>query len=343
MAPSQSDLLGKWNADPDIDDFFQSVEFREDGSGTVESAGGHALCLLADFRWDLEEGGRVALHFEKTERKPWPTYSPSSGLTSHQVRCELEAGEFPLRVPAVMGTITYRRRLRFDESPLPRDAARYHAQSLFFSVVNQVDPRQFLVFYARPEASDVVPDPRPARPAQPEPVDWRTALMQTHRLRFTRVPESGNKNVERRKSVLVVADDRFLLETFVMGGGRVPIERIVWNVPMTTTLLGELAANEGAALRLSLGDRIVGQVTQLGERIELLGPDNELLAREEPTALWCSRFERPGGTTLATRAAPTPNSEQYMSDLELNSDCSEVERLLLIGAGIVALERDRSS
>ena len=108
MTLSRGDLLGRWGASPEIDEFFQSVEFRDDGTGTVRSAGGHALCLFANFRWEFESDGRVALQFQETIQKPWPDYTPTEGARSHHVRCELEVGEFALRVPALMGTATYR-------------------------------------------------------------------------------------------------------------------------------------------------------------------------------------------------------------------------------------------
>ncbi len=335
MPLSRHDLLGKWSGSPEIADFFQSVEFREDGTGTLQSAGGHALCLAVDYRWDLGAEGRLAFRFQSTERTPWPTYTPAPGLNRHEVRCELEVGEFPLRVPAVVGTITYRRRLRFGESPLPKDAAKYHEGSLFFSVVNQIDPRQFLVFYSRPEESDVVPDPRPA------PVDWRDALQACRRLKFARFPGPNNEMFQGQQWIRVVADGRFLLEACIIGGGRAPVERIVWYQPGTkTNPVGQLSVSGATAFALTIGDRLIGEVARRGEAIELMAPDAVLLAREAPESLWCSRFERLGGTALATRSPAIPTLEEFGSDLELCADCSDIDRLLLIGANIVALDRD---
>lgn len=335
MPLSRHDLLGKWNASPEIDDFFQSIEFRDDGTGTLQSAGGHALCLAVDYRWDLDQQGRLAFRFQNTERTPWPTYTPAPGLSRHEVRCELEVGEFPLRVPAVVGTITYRRRLRFDESPLPKDAAKYHEGSLFFPVVNQIDPRQFLVFYSRPEQSDVLPDQRPA------PVDWRDALQACRHLKFARFPGPSNEMFQGQQWIRVVADGLFLLEACVSGGGRAPVDRIVWYQPGTTTNpIGQLSVSGATALALTIGDRLVGEVACQGERIELIEPDAVLVAREAPESLWRSRFERPDGAPLATRSPAIPTLEEFGSDLDLSADCSEVGRLLLIGAGILALDRD---
>lgn len=335
MRLSRHDLLGKWNASPEIDDFFQSVEFREDGTGTLQSAGGHALCLAVDYQWDLDTEGRLSFRFQSTERTPWPTYTPAPGLNRHEVRCELEVGEFRMRVRAVMGMITYRRRLRFDESPLPKDAAKYHEGSLFFSVVNQIDPRQFLVFYSRPEESDVVPDPRPA------PVDWRDALQVCRRLNFVRIPGANNEMFEGQQWIRVIADGRFLLEACVVGGGRAPVERIVWFQPGTqTNPIGQFLVSGATALALTIGDRLIGEVARQGERFDLVAPDAVLVAKEAAGPLWCSRFERPDGAALATRSPAIPTLEEFGSDLELSAACSDVDRLLLIGANIVALDRD---
>ncbi len=334
MTLRRTDLLGKWNAGPEVDAFFQSVEFREDGTGTVQSAGGHALCLLADFRWEFEERGAVAFSFEKTERKPWPPYNPASSASPHRIRCELEVGEFPLHVPAVMGPITYTRRLRFDESPLPHDAVKYHAQSHFFSV-NQIDPMQFTVFYAPSKASDVVPDPREVT------VGWRERLLRARRLQFMRFPGTNEEARDARQWIRVVADSHFLLEICVAGGDRSPLEEIVWCLPGSKTkVVGQLSVSGLNALMLNVGNQYVGKIARHAERIDLVAPDDVLVAQETAAPLWCSGFERPGEVVLATRSPAIPTLEEFGSDLEFKTDCSEVERLLLIGACVVALERD---
>lgn len=79
----------------------------------------------------------MALAFQPSSHPLVQPYRPIPGAERHEVAFRAEAGAFPVQVPALYRTVTYRKRLVFEESPLPRDAAEYHRGSLFFSVVNQ--------------------------------------------------------------------------------------------------------------------------------------------------------------------------------------------------------------
>jgi hypothetical protein len=142
----REDLVGKWFAHPEINDLLQKLDLRSDGTGSLVSGGGQGIFLEADFDWNVSEPGRLSIQFKEPVAKKWGPYRPTPETTFHAVGCSLEEGEFPIAVLA-MGTVIYPRRIRFDESPLPTDAATHHATSLFFSVVNKIDPRGFLLFY----------------------------------------------------------------------------------------------------------------------------------------------------------------------------------------------------
>lgn len=334
MRMSRADLVGRWGASPEIDEFFQTVEFRDDGTGMVQSAGGQALCLYANFGWALEEGGLISLRFEDTNLHPWPPYTSEPDAQPLQVRCDLEVGEFALRVPAIRSTVTYRRRLRFQESPLPRDAAKYHAHSLFFSVVNHLDPRQFLVLYERAKKADIVPDPEPLRP------HWRELLATADELTLARFPGEGGELFEGKQWVRVAAGTTFVLEACVVGGGHAPVERVDWFLPGTKTAIAEASTAGPTALALRVGGILVGEVVGLSGRLELRTADAATLAREQKIDLWHSAFERAGRGTLGTRSPASPVPERYGSKVHLAGDSSPVDRMLLVLACLVALDRD---
>jgi hypothetical protein len=337
MSLSRADLVGKWHASPEVDEFFQTVEFREDGTGMVQSAGGQALCLFANFGWALEEGARISLRFEETSLHPWAPYTPDDDARTLTVRCDLEVGEFALRVPAIRSTVTFRRRLRFDESPLPKDAAKYHAHSLFFSVVNQIDPRQFLVFYARAKKADIAPDPERTRP------HWSEMLAKADELTLARFPGESAKMFEGRQWIRVVAANEFVLEACVLGGGSAPIERVDWFLPGTKTVVAEASISGPRALALRVGGILVGEVAQQDGCLELRAADARPLAREQHDAPWRSQFKRSDGLTLATRSPAIPTLERFGSEVGLAADCTEVDRVLLVLACLVALDRDTTS
>ena len=65
------------------------------------------------------------------------------------VRFELiDGGAYTFYVPAELADVTYRWQLRFDKSPLPSDAARYH-RSEYFRDNPQADPTRFTEFYGQ--------------------------------------------------------------------------------------------------------------------------------------------------------------------------------------------------
>ena len=141
-------LFRHWFARPDYDDFIMSLDLKADGTGTVESHGGQALCLIADFAWTRLEGDRLRLDFQDTNRDGRRWYTRVSGLECHEIAYSLREGRFPFHVPLAMGTVDYRLRLDLSDSPLPLDAAKYHEGNLFFTVVNHIDPRSFKTYYS---------------------------------------------------------------------------------------------------------------------------------------------------------------------------------------------------
>ena len=149
-----SALIGKWWASPGIEDFFQKVEFRADRTGKVVSDGGQTGYLDADFLWELTSPGGLILRFQTTKRSNRPAYVPSALSLVHEISCLIEEGQFAFHEPGSTGTITYRRRLQFTESPVPIDADTHSSDRLKGPALNRIDPRAFLVFYSGDDTTD---------------------------------------------------------------------------------------------------------------------------------------------------------------------------------------------
>ena len=136
-----------WQQLPTDSERLLFLKFKEDQTGSLLSTGGQVIALDVAFDYDVR-GDQLELRFRDSS---WEyaefRRTPENG--TRIVRFELLEGAHTFYVPGQLADVTYQWRLRFDRSPLPVDAGRFH-RSQYFRLNPINDPTSFTDFYGVP-------------------------------------------------------------------------------------------------------------------------------------------------------------------------------------------------
>lgn len=125
-----------WEQLPADADRLLFLQFKPGGGGHLVSSSGPSIALDVEFDWEARDG-ELELRFRDS---PYGfRRTDENGV--RVVRFELVEGAHTFYVPHLIADVTYRWKLRFDRSPLPSDAAKYHQGA---------DPTRFTEFFGVP-------------------------------------------------------------------------------------------------------------------------------------------------------------------------------------------------
>jgi hypothetical protein len=138
---------GTWQQLPADSERLFLVQFKADRTGRLVSSGGRVIALDVEFDYDVR-GDELELRFRDSVRDP-TGFRRTAENAIRVVRFELIEGAHTFHVPSELADVTYRWQLRFEKSPLPSDASRYHVSD-YFRDNPQADPTRFTEFYGQP-------------------------------------------------------------------------------------------------------------------------------------------------------------------------------------------------
>lgn len=324
MSDLRQKLCRAWIARPDIDELLQQLKLCDDGTGSVISGGGQAIFLDSDLNWTLLSEHRIRIEFRSTKREHWGGYSVNPACPSLVLGFELHEGRFEFHVPGHGRSIIFGQHLRLSESPLPQDAASYHANSLFFSVVNRIDPRQFLDYYSGPHYQF---DSEPEAGER----DGYAELATTSLVRVAMIRAKLRDTWRFR----VVGVDRvgFHLEVVVrLGPGKGP-EHVRFLEPGLDVVRAELIRSDDRWVMKVAGvsaGAIVSNVTP----VQLCQANGMVFARAPRWNSGETRWFDEPGAVIAQVRFPIPDAPQFW-ELELSEALNAKERLLVIASGLL--------
>ena len=138
---------GTWQQLPTDGERLFLIQFKADNTGRLVTSGARVIALDVEFDYEVLGDG-LELRFRDSSRDSTGfRRTPENAVRA--VRFELIEGAHTFHVPAELADMTFRWQLRFDRSPLPSDAARYHASD-YFRDNPQADPTRSTEFYGQP-------------------------------------------------------------------------------------------------------------------------------------------------------------------------------------------------